>query len=248
MKYILEICTDTVLSAIDAMNAGARRIELCDNLGEGGTTPSYGTILKAKEMLSIPVHVIIRPRGGDFLYNPIEYDIMREDIIFCKKAGIDGIVTGMLTPGGNIDTLRFTELVELARPMQTTFHRAFDMCSDPFRALEDIAATGASRLLTSGQKNKAVEGSDLIAQLIRSAGDSIIIMPGSGIDKTNIESIARRTGAAEFHLTGRKVIQSEMIFRRGGIEMGGIHGLNEYTRKVADADHIKEIAEILNSL
>jgi copper homeostasis protein len=248
MNYILEICTDTVLSAIDAMNAGAGRIELCDNLCEGGTTPSYGTIVKAKEMLSIPVHVIIRPRGGDFLYSSLEYDIMKKDIIFCKQSGVDGIVTGMLTPRGGIDTVRIAELVELARPMQTTFHRAFDMCKDPFTGLEEVVSSGAARLLTSGQKNKAADGLDLITQLIRSAGESIIIMPGSGIDMTNIEHIARQTGATEFHLTGRKLIQSEMIFRREGITMGGMQGLNEYTRKVADADHIKKIVNILRSL
>jgi copper homeostasis protein len=248
MNYTLEICTDTVMSAIVAMNAGAGRIELCDNLYEGGTTPSYGTILKAKEMLSIPVHVIIRPRGGDFLYSSLEFDIMKQDIIFCKKAGADGIVTGMLTREGLIDKPRVTELVDLARPMQTTFHRAFDMCRDPFTGLEDIISTGAARLLTSGLQNKAFDGLDLITQLIRSAGGSIIIMPGSGIDRTNIEHIARRTGASEFHLTGRKVVPGEMVFRREGIAMGGIKGLNEYTRKVADGDHIQEIAGILNSL
>jgi copper homeostasis protein len=248
MNFRLEICTDTVPSAIEAMHAGASRIELCDNLAEGGTTPSYGAIVKAKEMLSIPVHVIIRPRGGDFLYNTVEYDIMKKDIIFCKNAGVDAIVTGMLTASGTIDTARITELVELARPMHTTFHRAFDLCSDPFRGLEDIISTGAARLLTSGQKNKAHEALDLISQLVRTAGDAIIIMPGSGIDKTNIENIARRTNAVEFHLTGRKVTHSHMIFRREGIAMGGMPGVDEYTRKIADADHIREIAGILKSL
>jgi copper homeostasis protein len=248
MNYRLEICTDTVVSAIDAMNAGASRIELCDNLAEGGTTPSYGTIIKAREMLSIPIHVIIRPRGGDFLYSGIEYDVMKKDIIFCKKAGIDAIVTGLLTIDGRIDTIRCAELVDLARPMLTTFHRAFDMCEDPEKGLEDVISTGAARLLTSGQKNKAADGLDLISHLVRSAGDSIIIMPGSGIDKTNIRNIAQRSGATEFHLTGRKVVQSDMIFRRDGITMGGMHGLNEYSRKVADADHIKEIIDILKAL
>jgi copper homeostasis protein len=190
--------------------------------------------------------VIIRPRGGDFLYSDTEYDIMRKDIDICSKWRIDGIVLGILRSDGSIDIERTAKLVEYAHPMPVTFHRAFDMCSDPFQGLEDVIEAGASRLLTSGQKDKAPDGAYLIGQLIQQAKDRIIIMPGSGIDDSNIEKIARVTGAKEFHLTGRKIIDSKMIFRKQGISMGGVAGVPEFSRMVADPEKIKRIINILN--
>jgi len=151
MEFKLEICVDSAISALNAQSAGADRIELCDNLGEGGTTPGYGMIISARNNLSIGIHVLIRPRGGDFLYSDTEYDIMRRDIELCGENGIDGIVTGILLPDGTIDVERTARLIEFAYPMTATFHRAFDMCADPVRGIEDVIATGASRLLTSGQ-------------------------------------------------------------------------------------------------
>ena len=153
-----------------------------------------------------------------------------------------------LTRSGNIDVERTAKLIELARPMSVTFHRAFDMCNDPDKGLEDVIAAGADRLLTSGQKNKAEEGLELIGKLIRLAGKRIIIMPGSGLNESNIIHIARETGAIEFHLTGRKVIESEMIFQRHNISMGGNSELSEYSRKVADPDMIKRIVNILKGI
>jgi copper homeostasis protein len=185
--------------------------------------------------------VIIRPRGGDFLCTYPEYDIMRRDVDACGACGVDGIVVGILRSDGTIDVERTAKLIEFARPMSATFHRAFDMCNDPLKGLEDVIATGADRLLTSGQTNKAVEGIELISQLIRQADKRIIIMPGSGIDESNIGLIARSTGAREFHLTGRKIIESEMIFRRQNISMGGISAIPEFSRKVADPDMIRSI-------
>lgn len=246
MNFLLEICVDTVESAIEAQNAGAHRIELCDNLFEGGTTPSYGTILSARSNLNIGLNVIIRPRGGDFLYSDLEYDIMRREIDFCGECNIDGVVLGILRSGGAVDVERTAKLVESASPMSVTFHRAYDMCSDPFEGLEDVIATGAARLLTSGQKDKAQDGAELISQLINQAENRIVIMPGSGINETNIARIARVTGAKEFHLTGRKVINSDMIFRRQGISMGGATDIPEFSRKVADPEKIKSIINILN--
>jgi copper homeostasis protein len=248
MRYKLEICVDNIESAINARNAGTDRIELCDNLTEGGTTPGYGTIVTVRKNLNISLNVIIRPRGGDFLYSNLEYDIMKRDIDICGECGVDGIVLGILRADGAIDIERTAKLIEIANPMKVTFHRAFDMCSDPVQGLEDVISSGATRLLTSGQKNKADEGAELISRLVTQACDRIIIMPGSGINESNIFSIARVTGAIEFHLTGRKVIDSNMIFRRQGISMGGVGGIPEFSRMVADAEKIKRIINILKEI
>jgi copper homeostasis protein len=245
MNFKLEICVDNVESAINAQDAGADRIELCNNLFEGGTTPGFGIISSARNNLTISLHVMIRPRGGDFLYTDLEYDIMRREIENCGECGVDGIVLGILESDGGIDVDRTAKLIEFARPMSATFHRAYDMCSDPDKGLEDVISTGADRLLTSGQKNKAHDGIDLISQLITRADERIIIMPGSGINESNIVHIARMTGAREFHLTGRKVIESEMMFRREDISMGGNYGIPEFSRKVTDPDMIISIINIL---
>lgn len=247
MNFKLEICVDNVQSAIDAQNAGADRVELCDNLAEGGTTPSYGTILTARKNLNIKLHVIIRPRGGDFLYTPQEYEIMLRDIEMCGELGADGIVLGILNADGTIDTERTIGLVKAASPMDVTFHRAFDMCSDPVKGLEDIILTGATRILTSGQKRSVPQGVELIRKLVSQAGERIIIMPGSGLDESNI-AMAVATGAMEFHLTGRKVVESSMIFRRDGIPMGGVPDIPEFSRKVADPEKIRKIINILNMI
>lgn len=245
MDFKLEICCDTANSALSAMKAGADRIELCSGLPEGGTTSSFAAIAYAREHLEIKLHVLIRPRSGDFLYDDAEYEIMMNDIASCKKLGVDGIVAGILNPDGSIDRARTTEMVRAAHPLSFTFHRAFDMCSDPFKALEDVIRAGCDRLLTSGQNDKAVDGKNLIKKLVEAASGRIVIMPGSGITESNIENIARFTGAKEFHLTGRKVIESSMTFRRAEVHMGGIPGFNEYSRKEADPDLIRRIRVIL---
>ena len=245
MEFKLEICVDSAISALNAQSAGADRIELCDNLGEGGTTPGYGMIISARNNLSIGIHVLIRPRGGDFLYSDTEYDIMRIDIELCGENGIDGIVTGILLPDGTIDVERTARLIEFAYPMTATFHRAFDMCADPVRGIEDVIATGASRLLTSGQQNKALDAVELIRQLVIQAGERLIVMPGGGIDETNAAQIITATKAKELHLTGRMEIDSEMIFRRQGISMGSLPGNPEFKRKIADPEKIKKIIESL---
>jgi copper homeostasis protein len=245
VQYKLEICVDSLESAINAQIAGADRVELCDNLVEGGTTPSYGTILSARNNLSIGLDVIIRPRGSDFLYSDQEYDIMRRDIEVCNEAGVDGISIGILQADGTIDVERTSRLIGFARPMSVTFHRAFDLCSDPLKGLEDIISAGANRLLTSGQMDCAANGADLLARLVNKAGDRIIIMPGGGINESNISWIAGISGAKEFHLTGRSIVESEMVFRKPGISMGGIQGIPEFSRKVADEQKIRNIIEIL---
>lgn len=248
MEFKLEICVDSAISALNAQSAGADRIELCDNLGEGGTTPGYGMIISARNNLSIGIHVLIRPRGGDFLYSDTEYDIMRRDIELCGENGIDGIVTGILLPDGTIDVERTARLIEFAYPMTATFHRAFDLCADPVRGIEDVIATGASRLLTSGQQNKALDAVELIRQLVIQAGERLIVMPGGGIDETNAAQIITATKAKELHLTGRMEIDSEMIFRRQGISMGSLPGNPEFKRKIADPEKIKKIIESLKMI
>ena len=248
MQFKLEICADSPESAINAQEAGADRIELCDSLLEGGTTPSYGKILSVRNNLDIDVNVIIRPRGSDFLYSGIEYDIMRRDIELCGEAGVDGVVIGILLSDGNVDVERTSRLIEFARPMNVTFHRAFDMCPDPFEALEDVIQAGATRLLSSGHSQNALEGACLLADLVRLAGERIIVMPGSGIDDRNIEALARTTGAKEFHLSARKFVKSEMEFRKENISMGGIPGISEYGHKVADKSVISRCLDVLRRI
>lgn len=246
MKFKLEVCVDSLESAINAQIAGADRVELCDNLMEGGTTPGFGTIVSVRNNLTIELYVIIRPRGSDFLYSDSEYDIMRRDIEACHEAGADGVVLGILHKDGNIDVERTSGLIGYARPMKVTFHRAFDMCRDPYKGLEHIISAGAERILTSGQKSNASEGSELIRSLVKKADNRIVIMPGGSINELNIESIARTTGANEFHLTARKVIESEMTYRKTSIAMGGLPGNGEFSRKVADPEKITNIINILN--
>lgn len=246
-KYIIEACTTTVTSAVEAQKGGAKRVELCDNIYEGGTTPGYGTIKTAREVLTITLNVMIRPRGQDFCYSDIEFRIMKEDIKMCKKLGADGVVFGILKTDGNVDIERTTELVKLARPMSVTFHRAFDMVPDPVKALEDIISTGADRILTSGHKDKAFDGIELIKKLVDKAGDRIIIMPGSGINENNISTMKEKTGAFEFHLTGWKAIDSPMKFRKEGIYMGSLSQIPEYEMKITDSELIRRAVEALEN-
>ena len=248
MKFKLEICSGNIESAIAAQAGGADRVELCDNLYEGGTTPSAGTIESARRNLTIKLHVIIRPRGGDFLYSAAEYNIMKHDIELCREYGVDGVVLGILTADGDVDAERTARLVELAKPMAVTFHRAFDMCNDPISGLEDVISTGADHLLTSGHKNMAQDGTALIHDLIHRAGDRLIIMPGGGLNESNIARIARETDAREFHLTARRIVESGMIFRRKDIFMGGMQGIPEFSRNIADPDRIINIINILKMI
>jgi len=240
---IIEVCATSIHSCLAAQDGGAKRVELCDNLYEGGTTPGPGTLQLARELLDIEIMVMIRPRGGDFCYSKLEFEIMKKDIEACKAMGADGVVFGILLPDGNIDVERTKELVKLSRPLKVTHHRAFDMTPDPFKALEEIIGLGIDRILTSGHKNTVPEGKKLIAKLIRKAGDRIIIMPGSGISEENIQQIRKETGAHEFHLTGRKKKESKMQFRKEGIFMGGLPQIPEYEISVTDENRIRKVVE-----
>lgn len=239
----IEVCCNSLESAINAQKGGAHRVELCSNLYEGGTTPSMGEISLARKKLHIKLNVLIRPRGGDFVYSRDEIDIIKRDISFCKEIGVDGVVIGFLKPDGNIDVKLTKEIIELSKPMNVTFHRAFDMCKDPERALEEIIEAGADRLLTSGIKNKAIDGVDNLASLVKIADDRIIIMPGSGIRAENILEIIEKTGAKEYHVSERVSLESPMQFRRENIFMGGMPQIPEYEKRIIDAGKIRVIVE-----
>ena len=245
-KFLIEVCTALIQSAIAAQQGGAKRVELCDNLYEGGTTPSYATIKMAREKLDIGLNVMIRPRGSDFCYSDLEFEIMKENIRVCKKLGADGVVFGILLPDGNVNTERTKLLVDLTRPMSVTFHRAFDATIDPFKALEDIIDCGFNRILTAGQKNTVPDGMHLIKQIVEKAGDRIIIMPGSGINEKNIKEIRDLTGAKEFHLTGRKAIPSKMEYRKEGIYFGGLPQIPEYEIKLTGPEIIRKVVSLVN--
>lgn len=203
-KDKLEICVANVASALAAQEAGATRIELCDNLLEGGTTPSIGMIRQLRKMLDIDIHVLIRPRGGDFVYSPEEAEVMLSDIRQASQYGVDGVVIGALLPDGTIDKNLTSRMIEAAWPLKTTFHRAFDFCVDPIRATRVIIELGIDILLTSGQQNSVPEGLDLIANLQKQYGSQIEIMPGGGINASNIEKIKKATGCRSFHMSARK--------------------------------------------
>ena len=221
-------------------------MELCSGLYEGGTTPSMGEISLAREQLHIDLNVLIRPRGGDFLYSENEIEIIKRDVLFCKSIGVDGIVTGFLKTDGNIDIALTKEILALARPMPVTFHRAFDMCKNQEQALKDLIDLGVERVLTSGAKNKASEGTGFIAKLVKQANGRIIIMPGSGIRAANIQELIKKTGASEFHVSERKTLASKMVFRRENIFMGGLPQIPEYEIRVIDTDMIRKIMDKIN--
>lgn len=238
MHLKLEIIGFNIESCAIAQAAGADRIELCDNPEEGGTTASYGFIKAARKLLSIQLYPIIRPRGGDFLYSDEEFEIMKTDVQLCKEIGCDGVVIGMLNADGSIDKMRSGKLVELAYPLGVTFHRAFDRTADPFQALKDVIEIGCERILTSGLKSSAPEAIDLLKQLVEAADEEIIIMPGSGVRSSNIISIAKETGASEFHSSARKTVKSLMEYQHSGINESLSHTL-------ADKEEIVQLKSLL---
>ena len=241
MDHIIEIATADFNTTRSAVEGGADRIELCAALTEGGTTPSQGMIKKCREQFSVQLFPIIRPRGGDFLYNDEEFDIMFGDVRLCKELGCDGVVIGLLKSDGRIDRSRTAKLVELAYPMEVTFHRAFDRCRDPFEALEQLIDMGCQRILTSGQQPAAPEGAELIAQLVKSADERIIIMPGSGVRPDNIAELARVTGAREFHSSLRDKEKSRMDF----IHPAFANSSESYSNPAIDPKQVKALRQAL---
>lgn len=243
-RFRLEICIDSARSALAAQAGGAARVELCANLLEGGTTPSAGTISLVRQQINLGLHVLIRPRSGDFCYSQLERETMRRDILTAKQLGADGAVFGLLLPDGSVDRAGTAALIDLARPMKVTFHRAFDLTRDPGQALEEIIALGADYLLTSGQQQSAMAGSDLLADLIRQAGDRIVIMPGGGVNAENIRQLARLTGAVEFHSSGRRPMPSRMQFRRENVFMGAWQQ-SEFVNSFVDEQKVRRMLSAL---
>ena len=238
MLYKLEIIGFNFESCIAAQQAGADRIELCDNFSEGGTTPSYAFIKSARQKLSIELYVMIRPRGGDFLYTDDEFEIMKKDIEMCKKSGCDGVVLGLLTQAANVDKERCKKLVNYAYPLGVTFHRAFDRTKDPFQSMEDIIEIGCERILTSGQHTKAIDGVDIIKRLIRQADDRIIIMPGSAVNAENIISLAESTGAVEFHSSASMFVHSNMKYENESMD-------EKMNHIIVNKDEVEKMAGLL---
>jgi copper homeostasis protein len=240
-KFIIEIATSDFSTTKSAVEGGADRIELCANLAEGGTTPSYGTIKQCREAFSVSLYPIIRPRGGDFLFTKDEFEIMLQDVKFCKQLGCDGIVIGLLNMDGTIDIARTAALIEAAYPLGVTFHRAFDRCKDPFEALEQLIEIGCERILTSGQKPSVVDGIELVAELNKKAGERIIIMPGSGVRIENIKMLAEKTGCLEFHSSLRGKERSKMEFVHEAFKDSG----ESYMNNAIDAEEVKSLRNAL---
>lgn len=213
MGRLLEICANSVQSALAAQAGGAQRIELCQNLEQGGITPSKGLIQQVRALLNIPVFVLIRPRPGDFVYNADEFAIMQADVALCCDLGCEGVVLGMLTPKGRVDVARCHALAALAGPLSVTFHRAFDDCPDQAQALEEVIATCCQRVLTSGGQPTAQAGQTQLAALVTQAAGRVIIMPGAGITSANIRAVAAATGAQEFHASAKRQIPPSAFSR-----------------------------------
>jgi len=244
---LFEACVNSSLSAIEAQKGGADRVELCENMLEGGCTPSGGSIEYARKHLQIGLFIMIRPRGADFYYNPAEFEIMKLDVQIAKKSGADGVIFGILNHDGSIDKIRMGQLVDIARPMGITCHRAFDMTRDPFEAMDDLISIGADRILTSGQSDSALTGAPLIRELIDGAKDRIIIMPGHGIKEHNLGQIIHETGAKEFHLYLTKNVGTGIQFRRQGVKMGK-PDQSEYETTLVDWERISKARQIMTNL
>jgi copper homeostasis protein len=238
--FNLEVCSNGLESSINAAKGGANRIELCSNLFEGGTTPSFATIQFANEIPNLVTRVMIRPRGGDFLYSDLEFELMKREIECCKNLNIEGVVFGLLLANGKIDIVRTKILINIARPMKVTFHRAFDMCENQFTALESLIDLGVNTVLTSGGKNKAIDGLDNLEQFVKIATDKIEIMVGSGVRPNNVKSFFE-IGIRSFHLSGLMTIPSKMQYQNPNISMGSIPQIPEYDTLTTDIDIIKQM-------
>ena len=255
MAYTLEVCVDSVASALAAKRGGADRLELCADLIIGGTTPSLALVRQVKAETGLPVRALQRPRFGDFCYDRWELAQMAESAAELVQAGADGIVTGVLTPEGELDVAALRPIYDAARaaasaigrPVVCTLHRAFDVCKDPFAALEAAKALGLATILTNGQAASAPAGAPLLRQLVEAAGNDIEILVGSGVTPQNLPTLAADTGAHAFHLSGKQVLNSRMTFRREGVPMG-LPGFSEFEVWQTSEDTIRQARDVLDSL
>ena len=244
----IEIVVYNIESALKAQEGGADRIELCDNPGEGGTTPSYGTIELVRQNVSIDVYVMIRPRGGDFCYSSYEFHSMKRDISQCQRLSVDGVVLGILNPDGTLDKKRCKELIAQARPLKVTCHRAFDMTRDPFEALEDCIEVGFDRILTAGQRAMASDGADLIGLLIQKANGRIAIMAGSGVNENTVETIISVSKANEIHFSSTGFKDSRMVFRNSRIAGMGSDEGSEFRLRIVDPERVKKVRALAEAV
>lgn len=246
-EYQFEVCSNSVESCLAAQAGGAHRVELCAGIPEGGTTPSYGEMAVAREVLTTTrLHVIIRPRGGDFLYSPVEVRTMLKDIEMAKRVGADGVVFGCLTEDGEIDVPVMQELMKASEGLSVTFHRAFDVCRDARKALEQIIELGCNRILTSGQQASAEQGIPLLKELQEQAAGRIILLAGCGVNEKNIARIACETGIREFHFSARERYKSGMKYKNESVSMGGTVHIDEYERDVTSVRRVEETIRALN--
>jgi copper homeostasis protein len=243
VQVVVEACVDTVDGARAAEAGGADRVELCAGLVEGGTTPSVGAISLARERLSIPIFVIVRPRAGDFLYSENELTVMQRDIAAAASAGADGVVLGVLTPDGRVDGDAMRHLVPLARPMSVTFHRAVDLTRDLEESLDALIDAGVDRVLTSGGAASAVEGIGTIASLVQRAAERIVVMAGGGITASNAARVVAETGVREIHVRGSSRVPSTMEYKRAGVACGKPYTPDEYARTVTDEQRIRDVVD-----
>jgi copper homeostasis protein len=240
----IEIVVYNIESALKAQEGGADRIELCDNPGEGGTTPSYATIESVRQHVSMAVFVMIRPRSGDFHYSSYEFYCMKRDIDQCQRLSVDGIVFGILNADGTLDKKRCKELIARARPLKVTCHRAFDMTRDPFEALEDCIEVGFDRILTAGQQPNASKGADLIAQLIQKANGRIAIMPGAGVNESTVQEIVQKTKTQEIHFSATAFRESAMQYRNPNIAGMGSDEGSEFKLRTVDPQRVRTIRQL----
>ena len=255
MPYTLEVCVDSVASALAAKRGGADRLELCADLIIGGTTPSLALVRQVKAETGLPVRALLRPRFGDFCYDRYELAQMAETAAALVQAGADGIVTGVLTPEGELDVDALRPIYAAARaaakaagrPVVCTLHRAFDVCKDPFAALETAVELGACTILTSGQAASAPAGAELLQQLVKRAGSRVEILAGAGVSAENIPALAAQTGVRAFHLSGKQVLDSRMTFRREGVPMG-LPGFSEFEVWQTSEEKVRAARQTLDNL
>lgn len=247
MARVLEVCVDSVESAEIAAHGGATRLELCANLVIGGTSPDEDLFCMVRERVDIPVRVLLRPRFGDFLYSDAEYELLRRQVRRFAALGADGVVIGLLRPDGTLDEARMAELISLAGGCGVTLHRAFDVCRDPFEALEAARRLGVDTILTSGQQASCTEGAPLLAQLVAAAGGRPQILVGAGVNAAVIRDLQPQTHADAFHLSAKRTLDSGMTFRRAGVPMG-LPGMDEFTVWQCDEAAVRQARAALDAL
>ena len=246
-KYILETCVDSVESALAAERGGADRLELCSNLIIGGTTPGVCLFEEIRERSDMCIHVLIRPRFGDFCYSEDEFRVILREIRCFRKLGADGVVIGILKPDGALDMARMRRLMEESGDMSVTLHRAFDVCADPFEAMDQAKELGIDTILTSGQKNHCLEGKELLKQLVSRENGQITIQVGAGVDARTIREIQPYTGARAFHMSGKEILESPMVYRKEGVSMG-LPSFSEFEIFRTQEENIRQARKVLESL